>query len=92
MSGTDMPVARSTRHSDRATREVAPGVEQDGVAGRGVHQRGRLGGEDAHVVGQQAQCRQHLGAGRQGVRQQQQTGHALKGYGCRPPAGRVHTW
>ena len=86
--------ARGAQHAaQRAGHgEVATGVEQDRVTRRGVDQRGRLGGDDAHVVRQQAQCRQHLGARRQGVGQQQQTGHALKGYGCGPPAGRVHTW
>jgi hypothetical protein len=49
--------------------ELAPGVDEDGVGRRCVHQGGRLGGKDANMVTQQAQRRDHLGAGRQGVRQ-----------------------
>ena len=61
--------------NDRNLRELAAGIDEDGVGPRGVDEGGRLRREDANMVTQQAQCRQHLGARRQGVGQQQEVGH-----------------
>ena len=90
---TDIPVARSTRHSERATassRRASRSTKSHG--GASTSAVGSAGMTRTWWL-EQAQCRKHLGAGRQGVRQQQQTGHALKGYGGRGPVrGPLHAW
>ena len=65
--------------------EEAPPSEKD-------HERGGLSGDDAHVVAQQPERRQHLSAGGQRVGQQQQTSHATEGYGRGPAAAEQDTW
>ena len=74
-----MPVVQMTRHSDLAIGEVAAGVDEDDVGLGGVDQGGGLGRQDANMVRQQPERRNDLGAGRQGVRQQQQMGHRRSG-------------
>ncbi len=56
-------------------REVASSVDQHDVGGWRLDQGARLGRQHPDLVGQQAQGGQHLGAGRQVVRQQQQSRH-----------------
>ena len=70
---------RSTRQSDLRHGQLAAGVHEHDVGGRGVDEGGGLGGQDAHLVAEQTQRWQHLGAGRQGVGQQQQVGHTKAG-------------
>ena len=43
--------------------EVVAGVDEDDVPGVAVEQAGQLGGDDAHLVAEQAQRGQHLGRG-----------------------------
>ena len=58
--------------------EFAAGVDEDEVRLRSIHQRAGLGREDANMVTQQAQRGEHLSAGRQGVRQQQDVCHIVE--------------
>jgi len=77
---------QGTRQAGRAqhaaqrlgVQDLAAGIDEDDVGGRGVDQGGWFGGQDPHVVGQQGQGRQHLGAGRRGVGQQQEHGHPVR--------------
>ena len=59
-------------------RQLAAGVDEDDLAGGGVDQRGGLGRQDPHLVAEQAQSRQDLGAGGQRVGQQQEVDHPAR--------------
>ena len=56
-------------------RQLAARVDEDDVAGGGVDERGGLGRQDPHLVAEQTEGRQDLGAGSQRVGQQQQVDH-----------------
>ena len=55
-------------------REVLARVDQHDIRGGGVHERGRLGGDDPHPVAEQCQRRQGVRVG--GRAQDQQLRHA----------------
>ena len=55
--------------------QVTPGVDQDGVRGRGVRQRGDLRGRNTYRVQQQSQGRKDFGSRFQGPGEQQQVTH-----------------
>jgi hypothetical protein len=68
--GAQQPAQRSGR------RELAASVDEDDVGRRGLDQGGGLGGQHAHLVPEQAEGGQDLGAGGEVVGQEQQTRHA----------------
>ena len=59
-------------------RQLGAGVDEDDLASGCVDQRRGLGRQDPHLVAEQAQSRQDLGAGSQRVGQQQEVDHPAR--------------
>ena len=76
-TGASLPVVRISRHRSRAWASFLAAVDEDDVDLGRLEQRAALGGQDAHLVGEQGECGQHLGGGLRGAGQQQQGAHGV---------------